>query len=729
MEWYGYRGRILNVDLSSGKTEEEELDINAVQQYLGGAGINAWLLHRHTTPSTGPFDSECPLIFGAGPLVGTEFPSSARSTFTSISPLTGIFGDANGGGYFAAMVKLAGYDHIVVRGISESPCYLNIDRTGKCTIEKADELWGLDCVETDRALAKKHPGSMTACIGPAGEKMVRYANILGREGGNSWSRTGIGAVMGSKKLKAIVANGRGKIPVREPERFSKFCEELVSFCSSNPRVKVFSRWGTMMQIGIFTAQGLLYHHNCRHKADLKYANRLGLRSFCKAAEHRSKGCYRCPIKCEKEYTLKNKPFAGERGPKHELGYACAFGYNVGIENLNSVLHLTNRCNALGLDVIDASSSVATAIELFQEGILTPADTGGMTLRWNDPETTEKLVEMTAAREGFGNLLAEGVREMEKSVGKGAEKFSLHIKGMTEPAHCCPPFILSFSVSTRGGDHLKGMPILLTDSSPSTVELTKALYGGTEKGIDMYSHDDKGRVVWWHENYKTIVDSLGTCFFLTTVCLPNGRLEPAELAEAYSLATGIECDGAELFRKGERAYQLERAINAGRGITRNEDTFRLRPEKDSWGQGVDLNHPGMLDEYYSYRGCSKDGLPLRRRLGEAGMAEIADALEQAGKLGVEEPDNYISLETIISPLAKEFTAPRTKADDVGERIVKDKKIMELVSGPGTIDLAGSYIEIRRKVKDFMKSRYGTPTVLGTGAAAGFLYYLFRNKKQQ
>ena len=240
-------------------------------------------------------------------------------------------------------------------------------------------------------------------------------------------------------------------------------------------------------------------------------------------------------------------------PKHELGYACAFGYNVGIDNINSVLHLTNRCNALGLDAIDASSSIATAIDLFKEGILTTKDTDGMTLAWNDTGMVEKLLEKTARREGFGAMLAEGVQSMEKTIGKGAEKFSLHIKGMTEPAHCCPPFLLSFAVSTRGGDHLKGMPILLIDSS--SIEMTKALYGGTEKGIDMYSHEDKGRVVWWHENYKTIVDSLGTCFFLTTVCLPCGRLEPAELASAYSLATGMECDGAELFRKGERAYQV------------------------------------------------------------------------------------------------------------------------------------------------------------------------------
>ncbi|MHC9542021.1 MAG: aldehyde ferredoxin oxidoreductase family protein [Vulcanimicrobiota bacterium] len=660
MEWFGYRGKILNVDLSSGKIEAEELDRDAVRRFLGGSGLNAWLLYKHLPHNASPLDPESPLIFGAGPLVGTEFPCSARSTFTALSPLTGIFGDANGGGYFAAMVKLAGYDHIVLRGAAESPCYLYIDRSGTCTLEKADGIWGLDVFDTDSTLAKKHSGSMVACIGPAGENTVPFANILTHDGGNSWSRTGVGAVMGSKKLKAIVANGRGKIPIAKPEDFSRFCDELSRFCTSNPHVKGFSQSGTMRNCEVFSSRGFLYHHNYRFQADMKYCGKLDIESFNNATESKSKGCYRCPIKCEKDYTLKDGPFKGEHGSKYEVGYACASGYSLGIEDVNSVLHITNHCNGLGMDLFEATTSICTAIDLFQEGILTAADTDGMTLEWNNVEMVDTLLEKTAKREGFGALLAQGSRAMEKAIGKGTEKFTVHIKGMTDPAPSCPPFILSLAVGTRGGDHQKGFPTLLADAPAK--ELTEALYGGTDGGFDLNSHEDKGRVIWWHENYKMIGDSMGSCFFLNTLGLANSRLEPAKFASAYSFATGMDCDGAELFIKGERAYQLERAFNALHGVTRTDDTFKASREKDGWGHGVDLNHPGMLDEYYQYRGCSKDGLPLRRRLEEAGLKDIADALEQEGKLGKEETDTYITLEKLAAPNSKELTIPEAEAGE-------------------------------------------------------------------
>jgi aldehyde:ferredoxin oxidoreductase len=659
MEWYGYRGRVLVVDLSAATVESEELDFDAARRFLGGSGLNAWLLYRYLPREPKPLSPESPLIFGAGPLTGTEFPCSARSTFTALSPLTGIFGDANGGGYFAAMVKQAGYDHIVILGASESPCCLYIDRTGACAIEKADDVWGLDVFETDKTLSRKHPGSMVACIGPAGENGVPFANILTHEGGNSWSRTGVGAVMGSKKLKAIVANGRGRIPVKDSERFSAFCDDLSGFCASEPRVKGFTVTGTMRNCDVFTSKGLLYHSNYKYAADLEYGGKVGFDAFNKATEWKSKGCYRCPIKCEKGYTIKDDPFKGEQGSKYEVGYACASGYNLGIDNVNSILHITNHCNALGMDLFEASTSICTAIDLFRDGVITSADTDGMALNWNDVEMADRLLEKTARREGFGEVLAEGSRAMEKSIGRGAERFTVQIKGMTDPAPSCPPFILSLAVGTRGGDHQKGFPTLLEDAPAK--ELTKALYGGTDEGFDMNSHEDKGRVIWWHENYKMVGDSIGTCFFLNTMGLACAKLEPAKFARAYSYATGLECDGAELFMKGERAYQVEKAINALRGVTRADDSFKASREKEGWGHDTDLNHPGMLDEYYRYRGCSKDGLPLRRRLEEAGLGDIADALEREGKLGTEEPDSYLELQKLAAPMSKEITLTAAAAE--------------------------------------------------------------------
>jgi aldehyde:ferredoxin oxidoreductase len=481
-----------------------------------------------------------------------------------------------------------------------------------------------------------------------------------------------------------------------------------------------------MQISIFTALGLLFRENCRSMATMSDAGKIGFDTFSHSTKFVSRGCYRCPIKCEKKYKVKEGKFAGEEGAKYELGYGCTLGFNLGIDNLSAVLHLTNRCNDLGMDVIDFSSSVATAIDLYRNSIISRSDTDGLELSWNDPATAETLATKTAMREGFGDLLAGGVRTIGEKVGKGAEKYALHIKGMSEPAHSCPPFLLGFSVATRGGDHLKGMPILILESSNK--DMTRLFFQGTNKSQDLYSHEDKGRVVWWHENYKTIIDSLGICFFLTTVLLASGRLEPAELATAWRLATGLDGDGAGIFTMGEMAYQVERAFNALQGVTRADDTFKVREEKDSWGKGVNLDHPGMLDEYYRYRGCSRNGLPLRERLEEIGLPDVADTLESAGKLG-ETGGSYLPVSPLIDPMAREFTVTPGKGDEVVSHLMKDEKVMKLISSPGLLNLVGWGINAKKKAGDFFRSKYGVPTILSAGALGIYAHYLSRKKEKQ
>lgn len=723
MEYYGYRGKILEVDLTSQKTEVKELSHDDIVNFIGGAGMNSWILYKNCKPDTKPFDPENPLIFGAGPFVGTEFPSSGRSTFTALSPLTGILGDANGGGYFAPMVKQAGYDHLVIRGKSENPCYLLIGRDGACTIEKADDVWGKDITEADTILSKKHPGSMTACIGPAGENLVTYANILTNKAANSWSRTGVGAVMGSKRLKAIVANGRGKIPIKDPDRFEKISEGFKKVVNEGLRSKIFSRWGTIMQITVFSALGLMYRNNLRHAVTFNYADKLGLKTFSDRAEFKNHGCFRCPIKCEKPYVLKDKPYRGEEGSKYELGYACTLGFNVGIDNINSVLHLVRLCNDKGMDVVDLSSSIATAIDLYKEGIISNTDTDGIELDWNKTEAVESLIKKIASKEGFGEILSGGVKSIAEIIGKGADKYAIHIKGMSEPAHCCPPFLLSFAVASRGGDHLKGMPILALEGANE--ELAQKFYNATKGSMDLFSHNDKGRVVWWHENYKTIIDSLGTCFFLSTILLPQKRFTPEELAKAYNAATGVEIDGQALFLTGERSYQIQKAFNALRGVDRSNDNFKVRPEKDSWGHGIDINHPGMLDEYYHYRGCSKDGLPTRERLEETGLKHVADDLEKEGRLGrLENSKEYMSVKNLGSSLID--YDKKSKQEEFVDSLAENPKLFDFISGPLVMNTVSRIIEIKRKLTKFLKSKHGSAVLIGIGVAAMIVFLLQSEK---
>lgn len=686
MEWFGYRGRILRVDLARESWEIEDLGQEDARCYLGGAGLNAWLLFQMISPSTDPLGSDNPLIFGAGPLVGTKFPCGARTAFTALSPLTGIFGDANGGGFFGMMFKRAGFDHLVIEGKAPAPCYLLIQPGAACSLLPAEALWGQDVVETDRALLKRHPGSQVACIGPAGENRVLFANILSHEGGTSWSRTGLGAVMGSKNLKAIVVKGKGSIPVKDPEAFAALSASIRKEAQTGYGGRLFSRWGTMSQISMFSAMGLLYRKNGLERASLDQAERIGITEFHRLTEFEKQGCYGCPLKCEKRYRILEGPYEGEEGHKYELGYAATLGFNLGIDDLASVLHLTNRSNALGMDVVDLSSVLALAIELREKGLLADADLDGIALDWNAPGAVEEMMERIALQKGAGAILARGVRGAAGVFGSRAEPYALHFKGMSEPAHSSPPFALSFAVATRGGDHLKGMPILCV-ARPDR-ELVGRLFDGTENSLDLTSHEEKGRVIWWHENYKTVVDSLGTCFFLTSALTPMGRLLPGDLAEAYHLATGFETDADEILLAGERAYQVEKGVNRLMGIDRSNDTFGKRPEPGSWGYDIDLGHPGMLEEYYHFRGLDMEGRQTKDRLIDIGLAGIAERLQGYGLLGEAPANGHF-------PVLEKRLGPEEEPASTRERVRRAVKsrIMKLLHNPWVTNVLTSARIIR------------------------------------
>lgn len=248
----------------------------------------------------------------------------------------------------------------------------------------------------------------------------------------------------------------------------------------------------------------------------------------------------------------------------------------------------------------------------------------MPLDWNAGKVFGTLIHKVGQREGIGDILAEGVPNAARIIGSGAEQYALHMKGMHWPAHSAPPFTLAFCLATRGGN-LKGLPHLLIQDKNAKV--TRMLFGGTAKTRNIYSHEEKGRAVWWHENYKIMLDGLGSCFWLSATLLPHGSLFADELARAYTAVTGLKTDGVQMMYAAERVHQIQRACNALRGMTRKNDCFTKRPEPDSWGHGIDLNAKGMLDEYYVYRGLSSDGLLTRQRLEEINLKPVADTLEK------------------------------------------------------------------------------------------------------
>jgi aldehyde:ferredoxin oxidoreductase len=306
-----------------------------------------------------------------------------------------------------------------------------------------------------------------------------------------------------------------------------------------------------------------------------------------------------------------------------------------------------------MDINEFSGTLGMATDAIKEKILTKDMVDGLDLRFGNAEAYESAIELISQRRGVGDILAEGTKRAAEKIGGGAETYALHMKGMHWPAHSAPPFVMAFSVSTRGGDFLKAIPHLILQSTNNAT--CKKLFDAEPETMNIYSHAKKGRAVWWHENYKLLIDSLGVCFYLGQTLLTHGRLLPEELAEAYSAATGIDADGKLLMEAAERANQIERAINSLRGHERKHDTFTKRPEQDSWAQGIDLNRPGMLDEYYAYRGLSQRGFLTQERLLNAELPEIVSDLAKKDLIDhCPDSEDYLALDTIVkNPSTIEF----------------------------------------------------------------------------
>ncbi len=640
------KGRLLKIDLSSGQISRQSLGAETMAQFIGGGGLNARLLYDLIDPNTDPLGPDNPLIFGAGPLVGSGFPTGARATATALSPLTGIYGDANGGGVWGVMMRRLGIEHLVITGALKKPGYLFIDTQGRCRMEDASDLWGLDTIEAEKALKAKHPKTVAAVIGPAGENLVRYANIMFEKNSHSFARAGMGAVMGSKKLKAVLlAPGREKIEKDDHKALETWSRAVKHWAASLAFPRLFTRYGTMMFIHVVESLGLMYADNWRRKAGPEDIDPIGAGAYYRATSSKETGCFRCPLRCGKQWRILDGAFVGEAGHGYEVAYIMTLGLTLGLRRVDEILHIANRINRKGFDINEFSGAVGMLTDAHAKGILTPRDMDGIKPGWGDVGAVEALVDKVSASQGIGGILAQGTRLAAAEIGRGSEDCALHMKGMHWPAHSAPPFVMAFSVSPRGGDFLKGVPHLLMQTiNKQTAGL---LFGATSRTMVFNSHRDKGRAVWWHENYKLLLDSLGICFYLGMTLLTHGKLIPAHLASVLSASRGISTDGVRIQIASERGYQIERAINALKGMDRRNDTFTRRPEPDSWGQGIDMNKKGMLEEYYAYRGLSNDGLPTAERLKELGLDEVAHRLASVNRLGrLKSKSDYLPLEKII-----------------------------------------------------------------------------------
>jgi aldehyde:ferredoxin oxidoreductase len=626
---YGWRGEILQVDLSQSKIEEEELPREYMERYIGGAGVNARLLYdlMRDNPRADALAPGSPLIFGCGPMVGTRFPCASRFTVTGKSPLTGIFGDTNAGGYFPVRLKQAGYDHIIIRGRAERPVALLIEKGKAPEIVDAAGLWGLDIYKTDEMLQEKYGPSETARIGPAGENLVRYASIIsGTKRTSSNGRTGMGCLMGSKNLKAIIVKSTGSVPVANEKEVEALANRYRDIWYKGPGTTMKREYGTLT---LMSQKGEAERiKNDQEHITQEQLDAYDLEDFKQNYKTGQTACYRCPVACSQKWEIQEGAYKGDKGDKVEYGHMFNLGPLLGIFDFGAMLHLADMTNRMGMDCIQFGYNVAMAMECFQKGIIGTEETGGLQLQWGNDRVVETLMKMAAHREGFGDVLAEGPHGMISKLGTQAASCGSHIKGMSFPYSCDfgVPMSLASSVATRGGDHLKGHPFAAIIGHQ---EMLEKMFGKDlpEQIADHTSPVAKGRVVWWQENYKMIMDCLGICFLpiINSNVWSDPLIMVEEMGEMYQAITGR--DPRRLFESAERAYQIERCYNTLQGLDRKDDAWHgsLRGGKNP------INHPGMLDEYYHYRGCSSEGLPTRKRLEELGLSDVINDLSQKGKI--------------------------------------------------------------------------------------------------
>lgn len=610
--------RIAYIDLDKMEVKKDILSEEITRFFMGGRGINMYLLYSNVSPRVKSLDSDNCLIIGTGLLSGMPVPSSARCSISGKSPETELLGDSNIGGYFAAELRKAGFDHLVIRGKAGRHILVIIE-DGEIRFEDADFVWGKDTIETTEMIKNRYGSACQAlCIGPAGEKLVRFACV--RHGWKSAAgRTGMGCLMGAKNIKAIIARGKARLPIKYPDRLRNYTAELNDRINRSRMKEILHENGTPFLFDLHNKQGIVRTYNGQVNLFEKGRN---LRSAnLKRKYYKDKrGCFSCTIKCRHRYEIKRETGDSIYGEGPEYGTLGAFGPICGIENLEAILVINDLLNRYGLDSNSTGNIIAWAIELFKLGIINENDTDGLKLDWGDEETIIKLISQISRREGFGDILANGAYIASKKIGKESEKYLTWVKFLPQSdsadVRVHKGFALGVATSTRGADHLRSRPTL--EALNLSEEQLKEIFGGVVSS-DPSSYLGKARMVWWTESYYALADALGICkFALMFNSIDNLGFE--ELRKLIYYSVGIELSPEELFKIGERIITLERMFLAREGISRKDDTLPLRyfepmPLGPHKGESIDKRAFSiMLNEYYQLHGWDiNTGIPTEQNL--------------------------------------------------------------------------------------------------------------------
>lgn len=612
---FGYHWKLLRVDLTEQRVEVEDFDPKLFEKYVGGVGIGARILYEETTPSTDPLGPENVLIAVTGPYTGTAVPASSRHHMMARSPLTGLLGESNVGGSWAVHFKKTGFDGIAITGKSEQPVYLWI-HDGGVEFRDARPIWGRDSYESAAFLKSETSEKATvAVIGPAGERLTRVASIphIGHIV-RAAARTGLGAVMGSKNLKAMVAYGTKDLALAKPDALREDIRAILPHVRK--ATETFGKYGTSGGIDNYEKGGNFPIKNW------KEGRWAGASKISGVAMHDTiltgrRGCLRCPIACGRHIKISDGPYAPLEceGPEYEtigtLGGECM------VDDLAAICKANELCNRYGLDTISTGSIIAFALEAYEKGILTRQDTDGVDLVWGNGKALVEMVHKMGKGEGIGKLMGEGSKRMAESLGRNAVEFAIHVKGLEPSAHDPRRFFsqaLSYYTAARGACHNASWshPYELTLKMPEI---------GIPEAQDPYQIEGKAKFTAKLQDLMCMMDTLIICRFVQV----GKAVNVTNMVHWLNLITGWEMDISEFMKTGERVFNLKRIYNTRLGISRKDDFLPPRfLTLKRVGEGLTNQLPPvgqLLSDYYTYRNWSEDGIPTLGNLEELGLDEL------------------------------------------------------------------------------------------------------------
>ena len=615
----GIGGQVLWVDLSKGTITKKPVDEKIVNKYLLGAGFLSKILYDMIPAGTDPLGEENVLGLATGLLTASMFPQASRHVIAALSPLTGIWGESHAAGFFGAELKFAGYDAIIFTGISPKPVYLHIE-DAKVELLDAAHLWGKDVFETDDILRKTHGRQYrTLSIGQAGENLVHFAAIM-NDRDRASARSGLGAVMGSKRLKAVVVKGTGKIEVADTKNYLKQMDEFYKRMLANPFTPGRVKYGTTSLVELMQHIGRLPSYNMRQGVFEGY-DKISGEAINEHYLVKARADWSCLQRCGRYTAVREGPYAFEGGAP-EFETQSAMGSRCGNDNLEAVLYGHHLANQYGMDTISLGGTISWAMEAWDEGLLTAKDTGGIDLSWGNHDSIIKLTRMIAMREGFGDVLADGSALAAERIGRGTEKFVMTVKKQEiagQEPRAQKSMGLAAVTAARGADHLYAFPVL--DEAGFDEDIKKRF--GEEylpEMADRLNPKYKGIMVKECEDFMVMVESVGLCKYGTQIP-PEFFYD--DIALVLKIHNGLDLTSEDLQIIGERIVNLNRLFNARFGVDRKDDCLpeRLTKEKaplgPSEGEVVELEQ--MLNEYYEERGWDqKTGLPLQETLERLGL---------------------------------------------------------------------------------------------------------------